>query len=68
MRQIKSLNFFKMQTKAEITRSSSSVHFSCINRVKGCASLWLTIGAPVGSFIAQPCENENQSLESLAEK
>ena len=33
--------------------------FSCINCVKGRASLLLTIAKPVRNFIAQPCENEN---------
>ena len=41
--------------------------FSYIISVKGPASNDSLLRAPVGNFIAQPCENENQCLESLAE-
>ena len=41
--------------------------FSCINCVKVVQVYGSLLQAPVGNFILQLCENENQCLESLAE-
>ena len=58
--------------KLDLTGNQTSLikffeQFSCIRRVKGRQVYSSLLRAPVGNLITQPCKNENQYLECLAE-
>ena len=58
-------NFFAILGR--ITRSSFLLNFLALV-VRKVAQVYVSLlRVPVGNFISQPCENENQCPESLAE-
>ena len=63
------IKFLARFFRINCVKGPASLHllFFRINCVKGPASLHLLLQPPVGNFVAQPHENENQGPESLAE-